>query len=121
MPPVAIDRIRPDLLHNNPHFTRLETSTGGKTIYLSGLMASAADGELVSVGDLRAQMAFILDAILRSLELVSATPGLCGRPATGASPHDHEGDDRFLWRQRIGFQHLRRGSGPAGRRCDGGD
>ena len=116
MPPVAIDRIRPDLLHNNPHITRLETSTGGKTIYLSGLMASAADGELVSVGDLRAQMAYILDAILRSLELVGATPGLCGRPATGASPHHHEGDDRFLWRQRIGFQHLRRGSEPAGRR-----
>ena len=57
MPPVAIARIRPDLLHNNPHFNNLETSTGGKTIYLSGLMASAADGELVSVGDLGTQMA----------------------------------------------------------------
>lgn len=121
MPPVAIDRIRPDPLHNNPLFNNLEKLTGSKTSYLSGLMASTADGERVSVGDLRAPMAYIFDAILRLLKLVGVTPGLCRWPATGASPHHHEGDDRFLWRKRIGFQHLRRGSGPAGRRCDGGD
>ena len=31
MPPVTIDRIRPDFLHNKPHFTNLVTSTGSKT------------------------------------------------------------------------------------------
>ena len=74
MPLVAIDRIRPDFLHNKPHFTNLVTSTGGKIIHLSGLLASTADGELVSVRDLAAQMAYICDTILRSLELVGATP-----------------------------------------------
>tara|TARA_Y100001936_G_scaffold236289_1_gene265575 strand:+ start:824 stop:1081 length:258 start_codon:yes stop_codon:yes gene_type:complete len=62
IPPVAIDRIRPDFLHNKPRFNNLVTSAGGNTIYISGLVASTADGELVSVGDLGAQMAYIFDA-----------------------------------------------------------
>ena len=72
--PVAIDRLRPNFLHNKPHFTNLVTSTGGKTIHLSGLVACKSDGELVGAGDLAAQMAYIYDTIRKSLELVGATP-----------------------------------------------
>jgi len=72
--PVIIDRIRPDFLHNKPHFTNLVTSEGGKTVHLSGLVASTKDGELVGAGDLAAQMAYIYDTIKDSLALVDATP-----------------------------------------------
>ena len=74
MSPVQINRIRPDFLHNKPHFTNLVTSSGGKTVHLSGLVASTADGDLVGAGDLAAQMGYIYDTIRRSLELAGATP-----------------------------------------------
>lgn len=74
MSPVQIDRIRPDFLHNKPHFTNLVTSSGGKTVHLSGLVASTAGGDLVGAGDLAAQMGYIYDTIRRSLELAGATP-----------------------------------------------
>ena len=74
MSPVQIDRIRPDFLHNKPHFTNLVTWSGGKTVHLSGLVASTADGDLVGAGDLAAQMGYIYDTIRRSLELAGATP-----------------------------------------------
>lgn len=73
MSAVQIDRLRPDFLHNKPHFTNLVTSSGGKTIHLSGLVASTAEGELVGAGDLAAQMAYIYDTIRRALELAGAT------------------------------------------------
>ena len=57
--PFKMDRIRPEFLHNKPHFTNLRTSEGGKMIYLSGLVASTKDGDLVGAGDLAAQMAYI--------------------------------------------------------------
>lgn len=69
-----IERIRPDFLWNKPHFTNLVTSTGGKTIHLSGLVSSTPDGELVGPGDLGVQMAFIYDTIRRALALAGATP-----------------------------------------------
>ena len=74
MSPVQINRIRPDFLHNKPHFTNLVTWSGGKTVHLSGLVASTADGDLVGAGDLAAQMGYIYDTIRRSLELAGATP-----------------------------------------------
>ena len=40
-----IERFSPGHLHNKPHFTNLVTSEGGKTIHLSGLVASDAEGE----------------------------------------------------------------------------
>jgi hypothetical protein len=36
----TIERYRPAHLHNKPHFTSMVTSEGGKTIYISGLVAS---------------------------------------------------------------------------------
>ena len=74
MSAAQIGRLRPDFLHNKPHFTNLVTSSGGKTVHLSGLVASTAEGELVGAGDLAAQMAYIYDTIRRSLELAGATP-----------------------------------------------
>ena len=74
MSPVQINRIRPDFLHNKPHFTNLVTWSGGKTVHLSGLVASTADGDLVGAGDLAAQIGYIYDTIRRSLELAGATP-----------------------------------------------
>ena len=73
MSAAQIDRIRPEFLHNKPHFTNLVASSGGKTIHLSGLVASTSDGELVGAGDLAAQMAYIYDTIRRALELAGAT------------------------------------------------
>lgn len=70
----TIERIRPDFLWNKPHFTNLVTSEGGKTVYLSGLVAGTVDGEIVAPGDLGGQMAYIYDTIRRSLALVGATP-----------------------------------------------
>ena len=72
--PVKIDRIRPEFLHNKPHFTNLVTSEGGKMIHLSGLVASTRDGDLLGAGDLAAQMAYIYATIRKSLVLVGATP-----------------------------------------------
>ena len=72
--PVKIDRIRPEFLHNKPHFTNLVTSEGGKIIHLSGLVASTKDGDLLGAGDLAAQMAYIYETIRKSLALAGATP-----------------------------------------------
>ncbi len=72
--PVSIERHHPDFLHNKPHFTNLVTSEGGKTIHLSGLVASTKEGKLVGAGDLAAQMAYIYGTIKDSLALLGATP-----------------------------------------------
>ncbi len=69
-----IERFRPAHLHNKPHFTNLLTSAGGKTIHVSGLVASDADGGLVAPGDLGGQMSFIFDGIRQALAEVGATP-----------------------------------------------
>lgn len=69
-----IERYRPDYLDNKPHFTNLVTSQGGKTIHLSGLVASDADGNLVGPGDLSIQMNFIYDNIRLALADHGATP-----------------------------------------------
>lgn len=69
-----IERIRPDFLWNKPHFTNLVTSTGGKTIHLSGLVPSTPEGELIAPGDLGAQMAYVFDTIRKALALAGATP-----------------------------------------------
>ncbi len=69
-----IERHRPDFLDNKPHFTNLVTSEGGKTLHLSGLVASDADGNLVGAGNLSIQMNFIYDNIKRALADHGATP-----------------------------------------------
>ena len=43
-------------------------------IYLSGLLASTKDGDLVGAGDLAAQMAYIFETISKSLALAGVTP-----------------------------------------------
>jgi len=69
-----IERHRPEFLDNKPHFINLVISEGGKTLHLSGLVASDADGELVGPGNLAAQMNFIYDNIRRVLAEQGATP-----------------------------------------------
>ncbi|MBT6428600.1 MAG: RidA family protein [Rhodospirillaceae bacterium] len=69
-----IERHRPEFLDNKPHFTNLVTSQGGKTIHLSGLVATDAAGKLVGADDLSAQMNFIYDNIKRALADHGATP-----------------------------------------------
>lgn len=69
-----IERHCPEFLDNKPHFTNLVTSQSGKTIHLSGLVATDADGNLVGPGDLSAQMNFIYDNIKRALAEQGATP-----------------------------------------------
>ena len=69
-----IERHLPEFLDNKPHFTNLVISEGGKTLHLSGLVASDADGELVGPGNLAAQMNFIYDNIRRVLAEQGATP-----------------------------------------------
>ena len=70
----TIERFRPAFLHNKPHFTSLVSSAGGKTVHVSGLVASDANGELVAPGDLAGQMKYIFDNITRALAEVGATP-----------------------------------------------
>lgn len=69
-----IERHLPEFLDNKPHFTNLVISEGGKTLHLSGLVASETDGELVGLGNLAAQMKFIYDNIRRVLAEQGATP-----------------------------------------------
>ena len=69
-----IERFRPAHLHNKPHFNNLVTSEGGKTIHVSGLVASDADGVLVAPGDLGGQANYVFDGIKQALAEVSATP-----------------------------------------------
>jgi len=71
---LLIERHHPAFLHNKPHFTNLIVSEGGRHVYLSGLVASRADGELVGAGDLAAQMKFIFDSIRETLAEVGALP-----------------------------------------------
>ncbi len=71
---VTIERFRPTHLHNKPHFTNLVTSEGGKTVHVSGLVASDAEGNLVAPGDLGGQMNFVFDGITQALAEVGATP-----------------------------------------------
>lgn len=70
----TIQRIRPDFLHNKPHFTNLVVSDAGRLAHLSGLVASTAEGELVGPGDLGAQLKFVYDRIGQSLALIGASP-----------------------------------------------
>ena len=70
----TIERFRPAHLHNKPHFTNLVTSEGGKTIHVSGLVASDAEGNLVAPGDLGGQMNFIFNGIKQALAEVGAAP-----------------------------------------------
>ena len=70
----SIQRHRPEFLDNKPHFTNLIVCEGGKHVYLSGLVASTAEGELVGPGDLAAQMNYIFDNIRKSLASMGATP-----------------------------------------------
>ena len=70
---VTIERFRPSHLHNKPHFTSMVTSEGGKTIHVSGLVASDSKGELVAPGDLSGQMNYIFGNIKRALAEVGAT------------------------------------------------
>ena len=71
---VSITRHRPEFLHNKQHFNNLIESEGGKHVFLSGLVASTADGDLVGAGDLAAQMKFIFDSIRDTLATVGALP-----------------------------------------------
>ena len=71
---LSITRHRPEFLHNKPHFTNLIVSEGGKHVFLSGMVASTADGELVGAGDIAAQMKFIFDSIWETLATVGALP-----------------------------------------------
>ncbi|MFP6710219.1 MAG: RidA family protein [Rhodospirillales bacterium] len=71
---LSITRHRPEFLHNKLHFTNLIVSEGGKHVFLSGLVASTADGELVGAGELAAQMKFIFDSIREALATVGALP-----------------------------------------------
>ena len=72
--PAKIERIRSDFLWNKPHFTNLVTSTGGRTVHLSGLVPSTPEGELVAPGDLGAQMAYVYDTIRKAPALAGVTP-----------------------------------------------
>lgn len=69
-----IERFRPAHVHNKPHFTSVVTSEGGKTIHVSGLVASDPDGNLVAPGDLGGQMKYIFGNIKQALADLSATP-----------------------------------------------
>ncbi len=69
-----IERFRPSHLHNKPHFTSVVTSEGGKTIHVSGLVASDANGELVAPGDLGGQLNYVFANIKQALAELGATP-----------------------------------------------
>ena len=70
----TIERFRPSHLHNKPQFSSIVTSQGGKTIHVSGLVASDANGELVAPGDLGGQLKYIFANITQALAEVGATP-----------------------------------------------
>ena len=69
-----IRRQRPEFLHNKPHFSNLIISEVGKQVHVSGLVASTADGILVGLGDLAAQLKYIYDNIRETLAVAGATP-----------------------------------------------
>ena len=119
MPEVKIGRHRPDFLHNKPHFTNLVTSEGGRTIHLSGLVASTKEGELMAPNDLGGQMAYIFDTIRQSLAEVGATPAnvvrqrvfivdlqLDHRPTIMKSMMDFYGDEGSASSTCVGVQAL---------------
>ncbi len=69
-----IQRHRPEVLHNKPHFSNLIISEAGKQVHLSGLVASTAEGRLVGQGDLAVQMKYIFETIRETLAIAGATP-----------------------------------------------
>jgi enamine deaminase RidA (YjgF/YER057c/UK114 family) len=54
-------------------WTHVVTATGGKTIYISGLVSNNAKGEVVGIGDLRAQVTQTFDNLKAALAAAGAT------------------------------------------------
>lgn len=50
-----IEHIRPTELANNPSYTHVVTARAARTLYISGQVAVDDQGDVVGVGDLRAQ------------------------------------------------------------------
>jgi enamine deaminase RidA (YjgF/YER057c/UK114 family) len=114
-----IQRHRPELLHNKPHFSNLIISEAGKQVHLSGLVASTAEGVLVGPGDLAVQMKYIFDTIRETLAIAGATPAdivrqrifvvdlqLSQRPIVANAMNEFYGDAGSATSTCIGVQAL---------------
>jgi enamine deaminase RidA (YjgF/YER057c/UK114 family) len=117
--PATIERFRPSHLHNKPHFTSVVTSGGGKTIYVSGLVACDANGELVAPGDLGGQLKYVFANIKQALAELGATPAnvvrqrifildmqLDDRPTIAGAMNDFYGDDGSASSTCIGISSI---------------
>jgi enamine deaminase RidA (YjgF/YER057c/UK114 family) len=65
--------INPEGLSSTPSYTQVVTARGGKTIFVSGQVATNARGEIVGAGDLRAQTKQALENLRIALAASGAT------------------------------------------------
>lgn len=71
---MAIEHFRPEGLVNARSFTQVVSTTGSKTIYISGQVAWDVDGGVVGVGDIGAQAKKAYENLAIALEAAGATP-----------------------------------------------
>lgn len=65
--------INPEGLASTPSYTQVVTARGGKTVFVSGQVATSVKGEIVGPGDLRAQTKQALENLKTALAASGAT------------------------------------------------
>ena len=58
-----LDHLRPSGLHHNPAYSHVVTTSGARTIYISGQVSVDEEGRIVGEGDLAAQTTQVLSLI----------------------------------------------------------
>ncbi|CCH00138.1 UPF0076 protein [Fibrella aestuarina BUZ 2] len=69
----TIEHINPATLSKSPNYSQAVVTTGGRTIYVSGMIAVDKDGKLVGKGDFAAQARQVLNNIKLAVEAAGGT------------------------------------------------
>ena len=67
-----IEKLRPSGLHNNPAYSHAVTTSGARTIYLSGQVSTDEEGRVVGEGDIAAQTTQVMTNIGLALKAAGA-------------------------------------------------
>jgi enamine deaminase RidA (YjgF/YER057c/UK114 family) len=68
-----LDHLRPSGLHHNPAYSHVVTTSGARTIYISGQVSVDEEGRIVGEGDLAAQTTQVMQNIGLALKATGAT------------------------------------------------
>jgi enamine deaminase RidA (YjgF/YER057c/UK114 family) len=68
-----LEHLRPSGLHHNPAYSHVVTTSGGRTIYISGQVSVDEEGRVVGEGDLAAQTTQVMHNLGLALKSAGAT------------------------------------------------